>query len=394
MEYIEQKNEFFNILNFINFYIGKKKVINILISGPPGIGKTFMCEKLAESLSCPYLEINGHPGLSREDLEGIPVLQNGSSGWQDGIIPLAIKKTNSEGICLLGIHEFNLMRLELQPSINSLLDYQGKFALTTNANKTYEIEEGKTLIVIATINENIAGVMSLQQSVRSRFHFKINLNYPKDEVESKILTMKTGIKKKYADILVSFAREARIAYNQAQLSNPISPRELIAFCEALKVPGLKIEDVFEYSIISKVAESKEEQELIHDIANGIDLINNLREAKFEGDNDDEEEDEEEEEVLKNRNQEFLTPGSQLIIVSEMNKKSVPLFVSYGNEYLVNRIPNEIIYKNQKYQVLQKGKRVPRNGTKVAKILKTVEIHWYDSDGKKRIVDTKASINLL
>jgi len=368
--YIQQKTEFIDILNHVNFWMGRKKIINILISGPPGIGKTFLCEKIAEELGCTYDDFAGHPGLTREDLEGVPDIQNGNSSWRNGLIPERIIAANRDKIAICGGHEFNRIRPEIQPSLNSLLDYQSKFSCTTNANLTFSINQGSTLVNIFTINENIHGVFQLEKSVKSRFHFKINLKYPSINVEKKVLVMKTDVSEKHAEILSKFCREMRNAAKQDKLSDEISTREIIEFIDTMKVPGISHETAFEYAIKNKIAEDDEESKLIDDLAKNFGLFQQISDITFG--------------TTSNPTEEIKNPE----IVNEEK-----LTVQKYRSYVLKELPKVITFDGNDYPLYKKGVKIPFN-VPVAKIYgekKYIEIHTRFSTGEKKVIKTNSKI---
>ena len=375
--YIQQGTEFIDILNYINYHFKKEKIINILISGPPGIGKTFMCEKIAEELGCGYSDITGHPGLTREDLEGVPELINGNSSWRNGAIPQAIEKANKNELHVFGIHEYNVMRTEVHPSLNSYMDYQGKFCLTTNANVEFKVNDGCTVVNLATINEDISGVMEIQESAKTRWHLKVNLRYPRLNIEKKILIMKTDIRPEYAEIICKFGNELRIAADKNKLERAVSPRELISFCKILRVPGITTEKGFEYTIMNKLVSDKEEVNLIKDLAKGKDLFIDLKFVSFE--------DEVEQKSEKSK------PNQKIgfIEIKSMNKQGQALIVEEGKEYKVTELPKLIEINGEIYTVLEKGAWCPKDRW-VAKILtdeNKLELYLKKTGGVKEIART-------
>lgn len=346
IRYIQQNTEYIDILNYVNFWKGKDKIINIIISGPPGIGKTFLAEKVAEELNCSYLDINGHPGLTREDLEGVPEIKQGETGWREGVIPQAINMVNRDGLGFLIINEFNVIRTNVHPSLNSLMDFNGKFCLTTNANLMYEIDEGKTLVIIQTINENLEGTNTIQSSTKTRNVYKINLGYPSNKLEAKVLNMRTKIQTDYAEKICDFAEELRNAViKEGTLQREVSTRELIHFCKAMRVPGMKLKTAFEYTIANMIAEDPSETKIITDLERGKQLLMKLKDVKFD-----------EEENTNDKKEKTNTSDKREI------KE-----VQEGHVYKVKKLPEKVKYGNRIYEVLEKGKWVPENMW-IAKIL--------------------------
>jgi len=371
-KYIEQNNEYQTLLNDINYYIKSEKVLLYLISGPPGIGKSFMAEEIAKELNVKHETLSGHPGLTREDIEGVPFIVNGTSGFKDGVVPRMINAANKEGIAMLIIDEFNLIRTEIQPSFNSLFDYRGAFSLTTDANREYSINKDCTLIVIATINENIEGVMPLQQSTLSRFSYKFNLNHPDIKTEAKILNMKTKIDFSFATEICKFARELRnAAIIENTLERAVSPRELITFCRSLRVPGVEQKDSFLCCITNKLIQDETEKNLIEDMLNGFGLFSKINNVTFE-------------DQKKTTTQTTKTTTNFILTVKPFTR------------YSINQLPKEILYKDTHYKIIPKGKRVPLD-IWVGKIVtkeNRLELHYKTIDGNKKVVNTGVRFNFI
>ncbi len=387
--YIQQGSEYIDILNHVNYWKGKKKVICIMLSGPPGIGKTFMVDQIAKELDCFKEDINGHPGTTREDIEGVPTLVNGTSGWRNGPVPRIVNKTNENGIALLAIHEFNIIRTEVQPSLNSVMDYQGKFSLTTNANIGFEIKEGNTLVIISTINENIMGVMPIQESVMSRFNKKINLTYPKLTIESEVLKMKTDLKVQWTKELCKFAKELRKGSSMdGILERDVSPRELIAFIDSARVPGVSLESAFKDCIVNKIADSKDQVKFVNDLASGFDFFVKMRNMQFEGETQEIEKEESKVQHLK-------IPPEDILDVKTMNRLKQNLTVTSGRTYIVNELPKKILFNSTNYNVVGKGQWIPNNQW-IAKILgrnNALELQLKHPSGKKEIKSTKIKFQI-
>lgn len=384
--YIQQDSEYMDTLNYVSQFVGKLKCIPIILAGPPGIGKSLMAEEIAKELNSELKELNGHPGLTREDVEGIAILKDGNSGWINGVVPDAIETANTDGICVLVVNEYNLIRPEIQASTNSLLDYQGRFRLTTNANKLYEVEDGKTLVVIATLNENLEGVFPIQQSVKTRVNWKINLGYPSVALETKVIQMRTGIKKEIAREVCRFANELRSAAIKADatLQRAVSPRELIAFCNTIQVSGIKIEKAFEYSVTNKVAEDSDEIRTINVLVRGARLFDTIKQH-----------------LVSTPTSSTTQPqknysSTDTIDVKSMNRQYSALLVKKYQNYKVNELPKKVNYNNQNYEVYAKGKWCPL-GITIAKILtkrNILQLYRKNSDGSKDVSETYVRFTLI
>ena len=382
--YIEQKTEFSDLLAHVKFWKGKKKCIPIVLAGPPGTGKSTFIEDLAKELDCEYQEINGHSGLCREDVEGVPVLINGNSSWKDGAIPVAIKTVNRDKLVILAINEYNLIRPEVQASTNSLLDYQGRFRLTTNANELFEIDEGCTLVVIATMNENLEGVFRVQGSVLSRIMIWIGLDYAPKALESKIITMVSGIDKRISNIVCDAASELRRAATKADatIERAISTRELISFCESIMVPGSKLETMFDYTICNKLIENEKERRAIYtlidegknffgkirDVLNPPKIISTPTPTPT---------------PIPSNASRYSSDPYGIINVKNMNYNGEAMTVFRFKTYRVNQLPRKVEYNGEIFRIQRSGTHNPMN-RKIGKIqTKANELIFFTKKGYTR-----------
>ncbi len=409
-KYLEQGTEYRDILAYVKHYKGKVKCIPIILSGPPAVGKSMLVENLAREMGCSYFEINGTAGLTREDLEGTPAIINGNSIWKISEIEKAINDANLNGIAVLCINEYNIIRPEVQVSTNGLLDYQGRFRLTTDANRLVQIEEGNTLVIVATINEGLTGTYDIQQSVLSRIKLYIRLGYPNKKLESMILSIQSGIDPKIATIICDAGTELRRAATELDgtISRAVSTRELIAFASMIMVPDIKLEIAFDYTVVNKLADEIDEKRSIlvlidegkdffKKIRSEMKILNPITSIKT---------------PIKTPKPVIhipITPKSVKVLtafspkktevkpvigvfdVKMFNQNKTPMKVTGNRTYKVNAIPKSVEYNGKVFAIQKNGTWNPLN-LKVAKIMgNNVGLKFYtkvgtytQKNGKERV----------
>ena len=99
-----------------------RKPTNVLISGPPGTGKTTLIRKFAEETELPYWQVIGQDGLTAEDLLGRSHMKKQKDGtvvdvWEDGIIPQAVRRGG-----ILHFDEVNVFPPSVMLRLDELMD--------------------------------------------------------------------------------------------------------------------------------------------------------------------------------------------------------------------------------------------------------------------------------
>jgi MoxR-like ATPase len=155
---------------------------NLIIAGPPGIGKTSIAKSVAELLapdgSAPFVRVQGSPDLTAEDLIGDLdpqiALEKGASAIE-AFVPGKIFKA-SGGV--LFFDEINRAPERLQ---NALLQVLEERIVTVG---TYEMDFDVEFVLIGTMNPKDTSTEKLSEVFLDRFDI-VEMDYPSSVDEEK-----------------------------------------------------------------------------------------------------------------------------------------------------------------------------------------------------------------
>jgi cobaltochelatase CobS len=208
------------------------------ISGHTGTGKSSLVEEVCAFLNYPLIRINFDSEITRMDMIGRDILtqENGTtiSRFEDGILPQALAQP-----CVLLCDEIDFIRPDIAYVMQRALEDKG--LLIT--------EDGGRLItphpfnrIIATANTQGQGDEFGYQGARTqsmafldRFTVWLDVEYLPRAQEKKLVKARVpDIEDKYLEQILDYVQEHRKAFVDGDIGQPISPRGVLALCEAVK----------------------------------------------------------------------------------------------------------------------------------------------------------------
>ena len=264
---------------------------------PPGMGKTLYAYNLAAKFGAYLVKVDCNSQMREDHLLGAyrtGLNENGDveTVWEDGPLPLAVRLANTGKKVVVLMNEFNLLRPDIQPLLNPLLDFQKSITLTSYGNETVKLTRG-CIIFVLTGNPNIIGVNPIPQNVWSRMIVLLKMDIgdvirTKKNVLTEIYQTVLRIPKKNAQILTLLNEKLVIAYeNNDAITNPPTPRVLInlfrhirpianANLLTMKEKREHIEYIIQTVLINYVAKDRDEAEYVLKVLEGMDMFEKLR----------------------------------------------------------------------------------------------------------------------
>ena len=200
----------------------------VLIIGPKGTGKTTLVRDFAKSKSISLESINFSLRTRESHLVGTKTLNDGSIGFDEGILIKSMREGN-----ILYLDELNSAEADVLLRLDEALDDRRQIVLKESTGEVVKAKE--EWFVVATINPlTHVGTKELPPQLLSRFPVRIRLEYPPEEVELEII--KKYVSGSHQDILrqgIKLANTLRQAAAVEELYYSPSLRESIAFGKLL-----------------------------------------------------------------------------------------------------------------------------------------------------------------
>jgi len=173
----------------------------VLLKGPTGCGKTRFMEYMAWRLERPLITVSCHDDLTASDLVGRYLIKGGETVWVDGPLARAVR---AGAICYLD--EIVEARKDTMVVIHPLADDRRVLPM----EKCGELLRATPDFSLAiSYNPGYQSVLKdLKQSTRQRF-VALEFDYPKPELEARIVASESGVDEETAKQLVKFAAMTR-----------------------------------------------------------------------------------------------------------------------------------------------------------------------------------------
>lgn len=230
----------FNPALMVPFLLAVVHGDNPWLRGHTGTGKTTFVEQIYARLNLPVYRVNLDSDITRSELVGRDVIKQDEDGktisvFQQGIIPRVMQEP-----CALLLDEVDASRPDLGFVLQRLTEGKG-FMLLEDGGKT--IVPHPWFRLFATANTNgrgdetglYTGTRVLGSAFVDRFKPFLEVQYMDAKSEMKLLSAKAPtLPKAEVERIVSYAKEHRIAFTQAQVTLPCSPRLTVTIAKQIE----------------------------------------------------------------------------------------------------------------------------------------------------------------
>jgi nitric oxide reductase NorQ protein len=237
------------------FEAAYKKKLPVLLNGPTGSGKTRLVEHMAWRLSRPLYTVACHDDLSANDLTGRYIIKGDEVEWIDGPLLMAVREG---GIAYLD--EIVEARKDVTVVIHPLTDHRRYLPVEKRGKIFHAPDE---FMMVISYNPNYQSILKeLKPSTRQRF-ISINLGWPVEELEVRIVCREAGVDEEMAGKLVKAANRIRNLIHQG-LEEGVSTRELV-YAATLLQSGLSIKDSLHATMIEPLTYDSDLKKSIEEV---------------------------------------------------------------------------------------------------------------------------------
>ena len=237
------------------FEAAHKNKLPVLLNGPTGSGKTRLVEHMAWRLNLPLYTVACHDDLSANDLTGRYIIKGDEVKWIDGPLLMAVQEGG-----LAYLDEVVEARKDVTVVIHPLTDHR-RCLPVEKRGKIFQAPENFMLVI--SYNPNYQSVLKeLKPSTRQRF-VSINLGWPKEDLEVRIVSREAGVDEATAEKLVKAANRIRNLVHQG-LEEGVSTRELV-YAGTLLRNGLSARDSLQSTMIEPLTYDSDLKKSIEEV---------------------------------------------------------------------------------------------------------------------------------
>jgi len=211
---------------------------SLMLIGDSGVGKSRLIQYLAQETNTPLMTPCGHAEVTAESLLGCMTAVNGSTLWQDGVLPECMKM----GYWLM-LEEINAVDPGIVKALNEVLDTRSVTITISGKPRVIRASDGFRLICATNPPDNpiYKGIESMSFELMDRFDAVVWLDYLSPEKEAEVVAQRSG----YEDIgkikkMIEFANSVRTGMKKGEIFGTVTTRGLISWAKKAKLFGVKV----------------------------------------------------------------------------------------------------------------------------------------------------------
>ena len=242
------------------------EVLNVLLTGPKGTGKTTLPKEFAAANRRPFFTVHCQLIAERDDWWGSKELSLEKGTYFEKAAFLDAVETPG---CVVLLDEANRTHPENLNALFGFLDHRRR-AWVPQLHR--EVAVAPSVVFFVTLNEGYeyVGTNPVDEALRDRMTFAVRMGYVPQRVETAILEARTGCAPDVADRLARFARTVR---KNPKIGVPVSTRQLLG-AASLVTNGLPIQEAVLFGIVNAMGEDVDRTSLLQ----ALQVIGNVDEA--------------------------------------------------------------------------------------------------------------------
>lgn len=206
---------------------------NTLLIGPTGSGKTEIVKHIAAAMS---KSLNYQDMGTVQDAQSalLGVHRLNKEGHSEFDYAPFVGHVQKEGIVLLD--ELNRAPLSAANILFPCLDqrrYLPVDVASGDAVRSIPVHKDCVFFATANLGAEYSGTTQIDRALLDRF-FPVEMSYPSEAAETKVLMIRTGIDEKTAKAIVNVSKNIRDQYKEQELSNVVSVRHTLAAASLIK----------------------------------------------------------------------------------------------------------------------------------------------------------------
>ena len=242
-------------------------IVNAMLRGAKGTGKTTLASEFAAAMSRPFFGMDCGAVTEGADWWGEKELGDGRTWFERAALVDAVETP----MCVILLDEINRTHPENLNQLFGLLDHRRE-AWVPGLRRRVKVAPGVTFF--GTLNEGMeyVGTNTLDAAFRDRFSYTVVMGYPPKRLEKKLLVQRTGVAADVASRLVEFASQVR---RDPQLQLPVSFRQLADACLLVK-QDVPLTEAVQFTIVNSAPDDVDKKVLLQ----ALQMVGKVDESIF------------------------------------------------------------------------------------------------------------------